>query len=166
MQSFTGLTTPPAATMIPAANMSSSRPAIRATACAVLTVLLAGPLFGVVHELGARHHYCLEHGAIEETAAAAAGPVAEGEPHTGGAREAPPQGTVARSASERPEHGHARCLFDPAAVPLAISGPDGVAVAAAAPPGVTAWRPSPTRHHVRLLLRFAPKTSPPQSASV
>lgn len=117
-----------------------------------MTVLVVGPLLGLLHEIEARHRYCLEHRVVEE----AADPAAQERDAA-----APPKNAFVRVDPLPVEDAHAPCAFDPAAFPPAVTAPDRPAAIDVAAPVSAAWQASLRPYQVTFLLLIAPKTSPP-----
>jgi hypothetical protein len=135
--------------------MSRREASLRAVASAVLMVLLVGPVLGLLHEIGARHHFCAEHGVLEE----AAEPAGEAS-----SNDALPDRSLTRGPPERAPDEHAACAFDPGVLPPAAEAARASASTDAEPPRGTTRRPSSRPRHVTSLIRIAPKTSPPTAA--
>jgi hypothetical protein len=140
--------------------MPPRRASLRIIAWAVLPVLLAGPLLGVLHEASSRHRFCSEHGVVEEAGESKTG--AEGEVASGrSAADSPAARGGLRSGNTEQDGAHARCALHTGTPPRATCPPRPVLVAWAPPPDLS---PSPALElapPTTPIVLLAPKTSPP-----
>lgn len=135
--------------------MSARRASQRIIACGVLPVLLAAPLLAALHEAESRHRFCAQHGIVEDVAE-------KGAAGSEGVVAARP-GAALRVGEADPDAGHLRCALEGVTRPrMAWPSPVGVTALAPPPPARDSYATGNRAPPTTPVVRFAPKTSPPQ----